>query len=67
MRFNFGMFQTMSFKRKGPGPLTSGVIGAAAGLAIVGGVIVLLAIPASANTDTRSRTGEPSYVATAHR
>lgn len=41
----------MSFKRKGPGPLASGAIGAAVGVAIVSGVIALLAIPASANPD----------------
>lgn len=39
----------MSFKRKGPGPLASGAIGAVVGVAIVSGVIALLAIPASAN------------------
>jgi hypothetical protein len=41
----------MSFRRKGPGPLASGAIGAVVGVAIVSGVIALLAIPASANTD----------------
>ncbi len=41
----------MSFKRKGPGPLASGAIGAVVGVAIVSGVIALLAIPASANPD----------------
>jgi hypothetical protein len=38
----------MSFKRKGPGVLASGVIGAIVGVAIVSGVIALLALPTSA-------------------
>lgn len=46
----FGICQTMSFKRKGPGVLASGAIGAIVGVAIVGSVIALLAIPASAQT-----------------
>jgi sorbitol-specific phosphotransferase system component IIBC len=38
----------MSFKRKGPGALVSGVIGAVVGFAVVSGVIALLALPAAA-------------------
>lgn len=41
----------MSFQRKGPGVLVSGVIGMAVGFAIVSGVIALLALPASAQTN----------------
>jgi hypothetical protein len=37
----------MSFKRKGPGIMASGAIGAIAGVAIVGGVIALLSLPVS--------------------
>lgn len=37
-----------SFRKKGPGPLASGLIGAATGLAIVGGAIALLSFPAFA-------------------
>jgi hypothetical protein len=40
----------MSFKRKGPGVLASGAIGAIVGFAVVTGVIALLAMPASAQT-----------------
>lgn len=41
----------MSFQRKGPGVIASGVIGMAVGFAIVSGVIALLALPASAQTN----------------
>lgn len=54
----------MSFKRKGPGPLASGAIGAVVGVAIVGCVIALLAIPASANAGS---SGEPRFNAHAAR
>lgn len=40
----------MSFKRKGPGVLASGAIGAVVGVALVGGTILLLSLPASAQT-----------------
>lgn len=40
----------MSFKRKGPGVLASGAIGALVGVAIVGSVVALLALPAAAAT-----------------
>lgn len=40
----------MSFKRKGPGAFVSGVIGAVVGFAVVGGVVALLALPASARS-----------------
>lgn len=40
----------MSFKRKGPGVIASGMIGMAVGFALVSGVIALLALPASAQT-----------------
>ena len=40
----------MSFKRKGPGVIASGLIGIAIGFAVVSGVVVLLALPASAQT-----------------
>lgn len=55
----------MSFKRKGPGPLASGAIGAVVGVAIVSGVITLLAIPASANTagEPPAKTHAPSAYA----
>ena len=45
-----GICQTMSFKRKGPGVIASGMIGMAVGFALVSGVIALLALPASAQT-----------------
>jgi len=45
-----GIRQTMSFKRKGPGVLASGAIGAVVGVALVGGTILLLSLPASAQT-----------------
>ena len=45
-----GIHQTMSFQRKGPGVLASGVIGVAVGFAIVSSIIALLALPASAQT-----------------
>jgi hypothetical protein len=38
----------MSFRKKGPNVLVSGALGAAVGLAIVGGLVVLLQIPAQA-------------------
>jgi len=38
----------MSFRRKNPSVLASGAIGAAVGLALVGGAIALLSIPALA-------------------
>jgi holdfast attachment protein HfaA len=38
----------MSFRRKGPGVLASGAIGALVGVAIVGGAIALLSFPAFA-------------------
>jgi holdfast attachment protein HfaA len=38
----------MSFKRKGPGVLVSAALGALAGVALVGGAIALLALPAYA-------------------
>lgn len=37
-----------SFRKKGPGALASGLIGAAAGLAIIAGAIALLSFPAFA-------------------
>jgi hypothetical protein len=42
-----------SFRKKGPGALASGLIGAATGLAIVGGAIALLSFPAFAGKDAR--------------
>lgn len=41
----------MSFRKKGPGALASGLIGAATGLAIVGGAIAILSFPAFAGKD----------------
>ena len=38
----------MSFQRKQPGVLASGAIGIATGLAVIGGIVVLLQLPASA-------------------
>ena len=37
-----------SFRKKGPGALASGLIGAAVGLAIIGGAIAVLSFPAFA-------------------
>jgi hypothetical protein len=51
----------MSFKRKGPGALASGIIGAAVGVAIVGGAIALLSLPALAAS---SSINSAPYVAT---
>ena len=50
----------MSFKTKGPGALASGGIGAAVGLALVGGAIALLSFPAFAQqaSSAASSTGE---------
>src|SRR5690349_17216031 len=53
-----GIRETMSFKPKGPGVLASGAIGAAMGLAIVGGAILLLAMPASAQNSAAQVSGE---------
>lgn len=50
-----GIHQAMSFQRKGPGVLISGVIGVAVGFAIVSGVIALLALPASAQTNSAAQ------------
>jgi hypothetical protein len=44
----------MSFKRKGPGVLASGAIGALVGVAIVGSAVLLLSLPASAQTGNSS-------------
>ena len=44
------MHHAMSFKRKGPGILASGAIGALTGVAIIGGLLAVLSIPAQAQT-----------------
>lgn len=49
-----GICQTMSFQRKGPGIIASGLIGVAIGFAIVSGVVALLALSASAQTSGNS-------------
>lgn len=46
----------MSFKRSGPGVLVSGAIGAGAGVAVVAGLLALLALPAQANRDPSAAT-----------
>lgn len=46
----------MSFKRKSPGVIASGMIGMAVGFALVSGVIALLALPASAQTTGNAAT-----------
>ncbi len=49
-----GIRQTMSFKRKGPGVIASGLIGVVVGFAVVSGVVALLALSASAQTTGNS-------------
>lgn len=63
----------MSFKRKGPGALVSGLIGAVVGFAVVSSVVALLALPASAQPNSTAHiSGEfersfgPSYGQYAH-
>ena len=51
----------MSFKRSGPGVLVSGAIGAGAGVAVVAGLLALLALPAQTRGDQANR--EPSAAA----
>jgi holdfast attachment protein HfaA len=46
----------MSFRKRGPGVVASGAIGAAVGLAIVGGVVVLLQFPAQAQQASPAAT-----------
>lgn len=50
----------MSFNRKGPGVLASAAIGAAVGMALVGGAIALLSLPAFAQQ--ASSAASPAHV-----
>lgn len=49
-----GIHPSMSFHRKGLGVLASGAIGAAVGIALVGGAIALLSLPAFAQQASRA-------------
>jgi hypothetical protein len=53
----------MSFRKKGPNVLVSGALGAAAGLAIVGGLVVLLQIPAQAEQASSINLQQSAYIA----
>ena len=46
--FNLQDTPTMSFRRRNPSVLASGILGAAVGFALVGGAIALLSLPALA-------------------
>jgi hypothetical protein len=48
----YGMHPAMSFKRRSPNPIVATAIGALVGLAIVGGAVSLLALPAMAQSAT---------------
>jgi len=56
----------MSFRKKGPNVLISGALGAAVGLTIVGGLVVLLQIPAQAEHASSVSGGQYSAGTTAH-
>ena len=53
----------MSFQRKQPGVLASGAIGIATGLLVVGGIVLLTQLPASAQQATKGATDGPGLLA----